>query len=414
MKVLWFEVTPPERFCQKGLVLGGWQDALERIVRTIPEIELTVAFEDNSGEDEKIIDGVKYIPIRIVYTSSEKKCIQREWELRAEKLLPQINKIVRDTRPDIIHVFGAEWPFGLVAEMTSIPVVIHIQGSIPFFNSMMYPPRYSMHDELKDIGLRILWKRKAVMNSYRRELSRERIERKVWEVVKYYMGRTAWDEGFSAIMHPHRKYFHVEEALRSCFTSGTNVWNGLTNRKLKLLSTGCISFRKGPDLMLRTAQMLKSINVDFEWVVAGHICDNIRRIVELKEGVSFEECNISFLGYVSGDKVLDLLCNSTIFVHTAYAENSPNSICEAQCLGVPVVCTNVGGVSTLVCDKVDGVLVPANDPWTMAYQIQSLYMDKERLCRYSQNSRKKALERHSDDNIKKQLLECYKSIIVSG
>ena len=411
MKVLWFEVTVPNLYHNDGRVLGGWQDSLERIVRTIPNIELSIAFEDNSNQGKKIIDGVKYIPINLKYSEIEKRTIQKEWEIKAEKLLPVINKIVEDEKPDLIHVFGTEWAFGLIAELTNIPVVIHIQGSIPFFNNMMYPPCYSIYDEIRDLGWKALWQWRGVLNSYKRELSREKVERRVWNAVNYYMGRTEWDKGFSAIMHPQRRYYHVDEALRPIFVLGTNKWNGINGGKLRLFSTGCISFRKGPDLMLKTANILKTLMIDFEWTIAGEISSNIRRIVERKEGLTFDYCNIRFLGYVSEEIVMEYLCDSTIFVHTAYAENSPNSICEAQCVGIPVVCTNTGGVSSLVRNNVDGIVVPMNDPWTMAYQIISLYNDENKLQTISQNSRKKALERHADDNIKKQLLYCYKDIL---
>jgi glycosyltransferase involved in cell wall biosynthesis len=100
-----------------------------------------------------------------------------------------------------------------------------------------------------------------------------------------------------------------------------------------------------------------------------------------------------------------------MYVHTAYIENSPNSICEAQCLGLPVVSTNVGGIATLVRQDIDGILVAANDPWQMADAIIELAKDPLRMLRYSENTRNSALERHNDENIKKQLMDCYYSVI---
>lgn len=411
MKILWFEVTVPGRYKGDGAVLGGWQDSLERIVRTIPKIDLVIAFEDSSHHGRMEVDGVEYIPIEIEYTSKEKKQASHSWTINAEKLIPAMVKIVQEEKPDLIHVFGTEWPFGLIAEYIHIPVVIHIQGSIAPFNNALYPPRYSFFDVLKDTGWRHPRKMKEVWDNYKKEISREQVEKRVWMSVKNYMGRTEWDEGLSSVMHPGRRYFHVEEALRTKFMTGENVWKGMPEKKVKLLSTGCISFRKGPDMMLKTAHILKSLGVNFEWNVAGFIPPDIRQIVERKENLSFDECNIKFYGFVSEDTVFAMLSETTIFVHTAYAENSPNSICEAQCMGVPVVATNVGGVSSLLRDRVDGVLVPANDPWMMAYQIFSLTSDMERLTEYSRESRKRALERHDDNNIKKQLLDCYEELI---
>lgn len=37
MRILWFEVTTPSSYVNGGPPIGGWQDSLERIVRTIPE-----------------------------------------------------------------------------------------------------------------------------------------------------------------------------------------------------------------------------------------------------------------------------------------------------------------------------------------------------------------------------------------
>lgn len=411
MKVLWFEVTIPGRYKGDDAILGGWQDSLERIVRTVSDVDLTIAFEDQTHNIEKIIDGVRYIPIKLEYTRKEKKSAQTSWDINAKKLIPAMMKIITDIEPDIIHVFGTEWPFGLIARHTEIPVVVHIQGAIVPFNNALYPPRYSIVDVLRNVGWKHPRKIKETWDHYLYDMSRESVEREVWRNVENYMGRTEWDKGLSAVMHPDRKYFHVEEALRHVFTTGDYVWNGIEKKKIKLLSTGCISFRKGPEMMLKTAHILKTIGMDFEWNVAGILPWDIQQVVEKKERLSFDDCNIRFHGFVSGNKVLEMLCDTTLFIHTSYAENSPNSICEAQCIGVPVIATNVGGVSSLVSDSKDGILVPSNDPWMMAYQIQALVTDKARLVSYSENSRKKALERHNDENIKKQLMYCYNTII---
>ena len=104
-----------------------------------------------------------------------------------------------------------------------------------------------------------------------------------------------------------------------------------------------------------------------------------------------------------------LLCESTMYVHTAYVENSPNSICEAQLLGVPVVSTYVGGIPTLLGD--DGIMVPANDPWQMASAIRGLTEDRERMEAFSKASRARALVRHNKNNVLSGLMACYSALI---
>lgn len=412
MNVLWFECTTPGRYKGDGAVLGGWQDSLEQILCTVPNLRLSIAFEADSECGSKIIDGVKYIPIYLQH-SEEKKSNKNQWELYAEKLTHAMLHVVENVQPDIIHVFGTEWAFGLIANHTKIPVVIHIQGAIVPFNNALYPPRYSIFDIIRNAGIRhpqTMWK---LWNLYKNDLSREDVERKVWKAVSNYMGRTEWDKGLSAVMHPGRRYFHVEEALRPCFTSGELTWKGLNSKKLKLVSTGIMSFRKGPDMMVKVAHILTDLGVDFEWNVAGIIPYDARQIIERKDKLSFNNCHINILGFKNADEVSKLLLESSMFIHTSYAENSPNSICEAQCVGVPVVSTNVGGIATLVHDKEDGILVPANDPWQMAYQILQLFENKARMEKYSQRAKERALARHFPENIKSQLLGCYNSLLQS-
>ena len=75
MRVLWFETSQPARYLggHKQLVVRGWQDALEEIIRQHPEIELFVAFESEVDDEMRSVDGVTYIPVRTCYSFFEKR-----------------------------------------------------------------------------------------------------------------------------------------------------------------------------------------------------------------------------------------------------------------------------------------------------------------------------------------------------
>lgn len=409
MKVLWFEVTEPSAYSSDGAPIGGWQDSLERIVRTIPDIELTISFVSEKYSEVKVIDGVTYVPIYVKWSFIEKK-FRKHWDVYVAKMLPTAKRIIDEYKPDLIHVFGTEWPFGQVASVTDVPVVIHIMGAIVPYNNALYPPGYSYLGQL----CRYWWNPKKLIGlwkGHRDSMNWEKWERSTWSMVSNYMGRTQWDKSLSNVMHPGRRYFHVDEALRTEFLSGNYGWSVPDDGKLRLISTGCSTFWKGPDMMLKVARILTDIGITFEWNVAGQMDALMKETVEKQVGVRFEDCNIKILGFTQPAKLMRMLCSSTMYVHTAYIENSPNSICEAQCLGVPVVSTNVGGIASLVRQDVDGILVAANDPWQMADAIIELSKDKERMVRYVENSRNFALARHNDEHIKEQLLECYYQIL---
>lgn len=412
IRVLWFEVTEPSAYKSGKEPLGGWQDSLERIVRTDPNIELVIAFMSEKHRDIKVVNGVTYIPIFAQWSYID-AYLRKHWDTYVRKMLPTAKKIVDEYKPDLIHIFGTEWPFGQIAAYTNIPVVIHIMGAIVPYNNAGYPPGYSF----KGFLAQNWWNPKKLYSLWQGERNSrnwEVWERSTWKLVKNYMGRTQWDKALSAVLHPGRNYFHVDEAIRTDFLDETNRWNIQKDSKLRLFSTGCKTFWKGPDMMLKVAKILLELNVDFEWNVAGGMDDFVKRSVEKHVGVSFEECNIHILGFIQPKELMSILKSSTMYVHTAYIENSPNSICEAQCLGVPVVSTNVGGISTLVRNNQDGVLIAANDPWQMAAAIIELSKDPERMINYSENSRRSALIRHNDENIKCQLLKCYNDILINS
>ena len=410
MKVMWFEVTEPSIFISGGSPVGGWQDSLERIIRKEPNIELTVAFISHHNSETKVVDGVTYEPIYFSPYTFKERHFQKYWDVYVKKMLPTALEIIRKHKPDIIQIFGTEWPFGQIVNYIYIPVVIHIQGAIIPYNNALYPPGYSLFDELIQCGLSPrkwfkLWEKKRDIRN------RAEWENRTWKKVSNYMGRTNWDKNLSAIMHPNCYYYHVEEALCPSFLSDKIHWKNLNSNKIRLVSTGCSTFWKGPDMLLKVAKLLTELDVDFEWNVAGKMQKNIQNIVERKEGARFTDCHVKILGFIGHDQLKELLLASTLYVHTAYVENSPNSICEAQCVGLPVVSTNVGGISSLVEDGIDGILVPANDPWQMASAIISLSGAMSVLSEFSKASRAKALLRHNDENIKNQLLSCYSNVL---
>lgn len=411
MKVLWFEISTPSRYKNDGRVVAGWQDALENIVRGCRDIELYIAFESTDrNANVKVIDGVTYIPMVTNYSFAERKISNWTWSVNEQKVIILGRNIIEHYQPDVIHVFGNEWPFGLLAQYTNIPLVIHIQGSfVPYYNAL-YPPRYNGYTFAMAAGLNLRkdWLR---LQGYYKDKSRLKMEKRIWHLVKHYMGRTSWDKALVNTLTKGCTYHHVEEALRPDFINSKKLWSCTEGGKLRLLTTGCSSFWKGIDVMLKTAHVLKEAGIDFEWNVAGSLGNELKEIVEKKEGLKYADNNINILGFCTTEQLIDLMCSSTMYVHTAYIENSPNSICEAQIVGMPIVSTMVGGISTLVRNGEEGDLLPANDPWQIANAIIELSKDKARMMHYSKNSRQHAIVRHSSDNIRQQLFKCYNDLL---
>jgi len=140
--------------------------------------------------------------------------------------------------------------------------------------------------------------------------------------------------------------------------------------------------------------------------------EEIIKIIKKKFKKEINFINIEFLGKLTADDLVKQLCNSNFYVHPSYIENSPNSICEAMALGMPIIASNVGGVSTMIEDEVEGILVQEGEPTRLAGAIVSLTNDYEKAKHnLVAIARIKALKRHERMTYWKNLQNIYETII---
>ncbi|MFC2081645.1 glycosyltransferase [Candidatus Bipolaricaulota bacterium] len=107
------------------------------------------------------------------------------------------------------------------------------------------------------------------------------------------------------------------------------------------------------------------------------------------------EGNVRFFGRVDNRVVLELAVASDIAVLCSHVEGLPTSLIEAMAVGLPVVATDVGGVSEVVADGETGVLVPPGDPRALAQAIQDLIGDEVRRAAMSEAAQARVEERFS-------------------
>lgn len=406
MRILWFSVTPslfnPHSNGHNG---GGWIASLEQIVRKNKNIELGVAFNfpDNGFKYEN--DGVSYYPIKTEKRSFFGKLFGKSDNgNRTAKYL----QIIEDFKPDLIQIFGSENEFGEICRHTEIPVVIHMQGCIPPYHNALLPIGMKNSDFLFKKGLSLSY-RIIGLRSEKAFRKRAEMETETIQSCKYFMGRTEWDKSLIDLFNPNATYFHCEEALRDTFINSDKRWKYTNEKKKTIISVISRPWYKGCDLILKTATLLKRFtDIDFEWKVYG--------IPEMKfyesvYGIKAENVNVHPMGTASKEELVNALCSSSCYVHPSYIDNSPNSICEAQILGVPIIATNVGGISSIINNGADGILFPANAPYTAASLIKRITADKELSVTLSSNAIKRATDRHNTTKIGNRLVEIYETII---
>jgi len=97
------------------------------------------------------------------------------------------------------------------------------------------------------------------------------------------------------------------------------------------------------------------------------------------------EKNIDFMG--SRNDVPAILASSDIFILSSDWEGFPISIIEAMRAGLPIIASNVGGISETVIVDSNGYLVPRGDTARLTKVIKLLLTDKKKRKMMGQSSR---------------------------
>lgn len=393
----------------------------EHVMKTYAKgrIVLGLAYMSDDKRDVKVIsDGIEYYA---VHGKMGLGISDEEWDITRKELL----RIIDEFNPDVIHCFGAEWPYGRIAEYTDVPVVIHVMGFLQayyeslevaygitvvptynrkplsqFIHKIITPNQIKFEQELIDST------RKDIEHYNRTKES----ELSVMKSNRFFMGRTGWDKNIVRYYSPEAKYFHVDEAVKPSVYAAAGQWRFQAGEKLRLFSLSLADNRKGNEIILRTAKILKNlIGLDFEWVVAG--ASDCFPAAESRCGINHNDVNVNLIGRIGTSRIIKEMTKARLSVHPSLIDNSPHSICEAQLIGCPIIASNVGGVPQLIEDGVTGWLYPYNEPHTLAFLIANIWSDEKLLTSVSQREVEVSLRRHDPETIANDLISSYTLMI---
>lgn len=410
IKVLWFSLTSS---CYSGTKTngyngGGWISSLEKELTKCDNIQLGVAFMSRTSKGKEIQHGVTYYPM-----TYPKKTLGEKWkyffnysvEDEYKPYIARFKSVVDDFCPDVIHIFGSESLFGFVKLITNTPCVLHIQGILNPYKNAFFPPSVSKESYMtRSLSPRKILQSYREMITWRNSCLRERA---LIKIIDNYIGRTKWDEIITRTINPHARYFYGSEILRPSFYSEAQH---KFPEQMTIISTSSGTLYKGLDLILKTAQILKLFHhCEFKWIVFGNT-ENLHYI-EKMTGIAHEDVNVDMAGIGTEEDIYNALVNATAFAHPSYIDNSPNAVCEAQLVGCPVVATDVGGIKSLIVDGETGFLVPANDPYQMAWRLKLLFKNRSLAQAISQKGKNQAKERHNKEKIVNELINVYKTLL---
>lgn len=121
--------------------------------------------------------------------------------------------------------------------------------------------------------------------------------------------------------------------------------------------------------------------------------------------------SVQFLGWIDGERKIDLLKNADAFVLPSYNEGLPMSVLEAMSWSKPVVTTRVGGIPELITDGMDGLLIDAGDQQQLSNALIKLGKNVDFRKSIGENGFNRIKNAFSDVSVLPQLESIYSKLL---
>ena len=272
-KVLWFSnhafsYESSETIELKRNSGRGWVAALEFALRKHPDFELAIAFPDNSITSIKKEEFKNRVVYRIPFPKSK----IRRWKnrflgkLEGKDIIDKYIEVVSDYKPDLIHIYGTENSFGMIADKVETPIIFDLQGILSSIVQKWYSS-ISKYESFIHSSLFSILNIKTHYHDYTIKVKRGEREKQILSNAKYITGRTHWDKNIAKALAPEALYMSCSRVIKEDYWN-TN-WEMPSGPDLKFLSIMNEDFYKGLDVVANTCKILKQNNINFKWQIVG-------------------------------------------------------------------------------------------------------------------------------------------------
>jgi len=182
-----------------------------------------------------------------------------------------------------------------------------------------------------------------------------------------------------------------------------------TNRDaLHLLCLGRIEKEKGMHHAVKAMVEFKDQNITLDIVGSGPYLDEVKALIgklELEESVL---CH----GRVEDDELSKLFALADVYLMpTTRQEGLPLTILEAMANGLPVIASDIGGISQVIEDGGDGLLVKPGDVSELISAIRILKDNEDMRIQLSNAARKTIEDKYSKERMVDETLAVFSSVM---
>jgi glycosyltransferase involved in cell wall biosynthesis len=290
----------------------------------------------------------------------------------------KVTNIIYENNIDLVHINTLDpiWAIN-AAHQTRTPAVWHIREAPDFYNSN------KIHKLLDKVNLCVCvsdWVRRSF------ELTNEKA-RVVYNGVDL-----------------------------SAFAPGLDTGNlmaefGISEKDVVVGLIGSISKRKGSDIFARAAQIVSKNGKDIRFVIVGDFIPG--EFFRLGFNKLLKKLNLGCALILTGPRkdAAKIMSSMDMIVNCSLSEPSGRTIIEGMALEKPIIGSSVGGIPEVIDDGKTGILIPPNDPASLAAAVMKLAADPALRRSMGTAGREKARKLFTIENHVKEIEKIYDEII---
>ena len=417
MNILWItNISFPEAselLKGKGGIVsgGGWMVGGAEALIKQPDVKLTVASVSGDVQQLTRLEG-KTITYYLIPVGKGNNRVNHDYE-------PYWREVRDAVKPDIVHIHGTEFSHGLAyIEACGVDnLCVSIQGLTSVYYRY-YLAGLSRWEIRRSVTPASMYKG-TILKGAKGFKERGEFEKEILRRTHHVIGRTSWDKAHAWAINPQATYHYGGETLRSDFYTGP-IWKYEQCKPHSIFVSQAIYPIKGlhkvleampfilrhyPDAIVRVARVDITRSKSWKELIKLSDYGNIIRKIIRKYCL---QDRVSFTGVLDGEGMRREYLQSNVFVCPSSIENSPNSLGEAQILGVPVVASYEGGVMDMMRGDEEH-MYRFEEVEMMAHKIVQLF-DREGNIDTAP-MRQEALRRHDPERNARELMQVYRDII---
>ena len=379
MRILWIVNSifpePSIHLGYKPPVGGGWMYGIAKQLSLSKAVNLSVATTYSGKVIEKVsLNNVDYYLLPCKNNLKYDKKLEAYWKI-----------IISEFKPDLVHVHGTEYAHGLscLRILPNLLYVVSIQGLVSIYQKYYYAD-ISFLNILRNLTFRDLIQGDTIIQGRKKFVKRGVLEKEYIQRTGNVIGRTSWDFAHAKNINPNVSYQFCNESLRDSFYNSPKWTSNLCHKHSIFLSQAVYPI-KGLHQVLKALILLKADFPNIMIRVAGANLVQSNSFVEKirlsgygkyiktlinKHGLNE---NIKFLGPLTEEQMVEEYLKCNVFICPSSIENSPNSVGEAQLLGVPVIASYVGGIPDMIHHHQSGLLYRFEEIEMLAEYIRKVF-----------------------------------------